>query len=81
MGNKGSPDAKGEESWAGDQEQESYKAWLKAGERGNGEGTRADCSHELVMATEAGGRGVSIPSHLLNGATCTFSLSLSLSLS
>ena len=52
MGNKGSPDAKGEESWAGDQEQESYKAWLKAGERGNGEGTRADCSHELVMATE-----------------------------
>ena len=34
------------ESWAGDQEQESYKAWLKAGERG----TRADCSHELVMA-------------------------------
>ena len=32
------------ESWAGDQEQESYKAWLKSG------GTRADCSHELVMA-------------------------------
>ena len=51
VGNKGSPDAKGELSG---EEQESYKAWLKASET-EGErtklGTRADCcSHELVMA-------------------------------
>ena len=29
------------ESWAGDQEQESYKAWLKAREKGR-EGTEAE---------------------------------------